>query len=73
VKSRTLSPLFADDLVIWILLPKHQEHWLSEIMSEALTTLSNWCNEKAMTINTEKKILSDLHPEPQTNKNPLKY
>jgi retron-type reverse transcriptase len=46
--------LFADDLVIWTSVPKCQECHLSKIMNEALTALDNWCNENAMTINTEK-------------------
>jgi hypothetical protein len=48
------SALFADDLVIWTSIPKHQEYQLSKIMNEALTAPGNWCNENAITINTEK-------------------
>jgi hypothetical protein len=45
------SALFKNDLFIWMSLPKRQ---LSKIMNEALTALSNWYNEIAMTINTKK-------------------
>jgi hypothetical protein len=31
------SALFSDDLVIWISLPKHQEHLFSKIMNEVTT------------------------------------
>jgi hypothetical protein len=50
------SAIFADDMVIWISVPKRQEYQLSKIMNEALTALGNWCNENATTINTEKKF-----------------
>jgi hypothetical protein len=48
------SAVFADDLVIWTSVPKRQEYQFTNIMNEALTALGNWCNENAMTINTEK-------------------
>jgi hypothetical protein len=50
------SALLADGLVIWTSLPRHQQHQLSQVMNEALTTLSNWCKENATTINTEKTV-----------------
>jgi ribonuclease HI len=72
------SALFADDLVIWTSLPKGQEHKLSKIMHEALSTLSNWCKENAMTINTEKtfyQIFTLRHKQPtislQINNKPV--
>jgi hypothetical protein len=40
------SATFADDLAIWISLPKRQERQLSQIMNETLTALSNRCNKK---------------------------
>jgi hypothetical protein len=55
--------------VICILLTKHQEHWLSKIMNEALIALSDWCNVNAMTVNKEK-IFYNL--EPQTTQNQFK-
>jgi hypothetical protein len=48
------SALFADGLVIWTSVTKCQEYQLSKIMNEALIALGNWCNENAMTINTEE-------------------
>jgi hypothetical protein len=49
------SALVAEDLVIWTSVPKRREYQLSKIMNEeALTALGNWCNENAMTVNTEK-------------------
>jgi trans-2-enoyl-CoA reductase len=72
------SALFADDLVIWTSLPKRQEYQLSKIMTEVLTALGNWCNENAMTINTEKtfyQIFSLNHKKPtaslKINKKPV--
>jgi hypothetical protein len=39
------SAIFADDVAVWISLPKSQEHQLSQIiMSEELTALSDWFN-----------------------------
>jgi hypothetical protein len=61
------SALFADDLVIWTSVPKCQEYLLSNIINEALTALGNWCNENAMTINTEKtfyQIFTLNHKKP---------
>jgi trans-2-enoyl-CoA reductase len=62
------SALFADDLVIWISVPKRQEYQLSQIMNEALTALGNWCNVNAMTINTEKTFYQMLT---LNHKNPM--
>jgi hypothetical protein len=61
------SALFADDLVIWTSVPKHQEYQLSKIMNVTMTALGNWCNENAMTINTEKtfyQIFTLNHKKP---------
>jgi hypothetical protein len=66
------SALFADDLVIWISVPKRQEYQLSKIMNEPLTTLGNWRNENAMTINTEKtfyQIFTLNHKKPTASLN----
>jgi hypothetical protein len=59
------SAFFADDLAIWISLPQCQECKLSQIWNEALTAFSNWHNENAMTVNTEK-TLYHLYLELQT-------
>jgi len=46
--------LFVDDTVLWTPLPKCQEYQFSQIRNEALTTLSHWYKDNAMTINTRK-------------------
>jgi predicted DNA-binding protein (MmcQ/YjbR family) len=64
------SALYADDVAIWISLPQCQEHQLSQIINDALTTHSNWCNENAMTINIEKtmyEIFTLSHKQPTIN------
>jgi hypothetical protein len=53
--SKTVKAvLFVDDTVLWTPLPKRQEYHFSQIRNEALTTLSDWYKDNAMTINTRK-------------------
>jgi hypothetical protein len=58
------SVLLADDLVTSMSLKKHKKRWISKIMTEALTTLSNWRNENAITIKTFYHIFTQSHNNP---------
>ena len=48
------TALFADDLAIWISLPKNKEKQLSDKMNEALNILSNWSKKNCLPINLGK-------------------
>jgi predicted mannosyl-3-phosphoglycerate phosphatase (HAD superfamily) len=51
---------FVDDTVLWTPLPKCQEYQLLQIRNEALTTLSDWYKDNAMTINTRKTFYQNF-------------
>ena len=64
------AALFADDLVLWLSLPKKKEKELSTRMNDTLNILSQWAQENAMTVNTSKtyyQVFTLAHKTPKIN------